>query len=80
MQLICANYAMSTDIFPLEDRYDRQTFIQEVQEQRAAELVQVTHLDDDLETAFLHAAHTMTQNSEKKCRKGEYVVHVVSME
>ena len=41
MQLICANYAMSTDIFPLEDRYDRQTFINEVQEQRAAELVQV---------------------------------------
>ena len=57
MQLICANYAMSTDIFPLEDRYDRQTFIQEVQEQRAAELVQVTHLDDDLETPFLYAVH-----------------------
>lgn len=40
MQLICANYAMNTDIFPLEEKYNREKFVKETAEHRAAALVQ----------------------------------------
>merc|ERR1712166_1209564 len=40
MQIICANYAMSTDIFPLEEKYNREKFVRETGEERAAALLQ----------------------------------------